>query len=206
MTNYSISQYAGWVAVLLGVVATLAQFRRVIRLGVEGVSLATWVLFALMGCFWISYGVAVRSIEVVLGSLMVLPMQLAIVFRMKPWTVWFITLRSFAFVIVCCVTPTLIWGWSGGVYGTGIAMTVNRGPQIVELIRQEDASGVSVSSWLIGSIGASLWVFYYTGARLWAPLVSTLFAGLASFSIATLAMWRHRQAREKLIAEVVFVP
>ena len=196
----------GWGAVLIGLIGTLAQFGRANSQGVEGVSLATWVLFVYMGCFWITYGlVSAHSWEVVLGSLLVLPFQLAIVFRLKPWRMWNVTIRSFAFFAACCVVPSMAWGWAGGVYGTGVAMTVTRGPQIIELIRQEDASGVSVSSWVLGTTGSLMWVLYYTGDHLWAPLVSTFCAGVANSIIAVLASWRHRQARNRMIADVVFV-
>jgi hypothetical protein len=158
-----------------------------------------------MGCFWITYGfVSAHSLAVVTGSALLLPFQLLIVYRLKPWQSSKVTIRSFVFFLACCVVPTVLWGWAGGVYGTGVAMTVNRGPQIVELIRHDDASGVSVGSWVLGFTCTSLWVLYYSGVHLWAPLVSTFFAGLANAAIALLASWRHRQARFAMIAERVF--
>ena len=57
MTWHSITISMGWLAVASGVVGTSYQLRRVRTLGVEGVSLATWVLFVYMGCFWITYGI-----------------------------------------------------------------------------------------------------------------------------------------------------
>jgi uncharacterized protein with PQ loop repeat len=98
----------------------------------------------------------------------------------------------------------MAWGWVGGVYGTGVAMTVNRAPQIIELIRQEDASGVSVTSWLFGVVGSIFWVTYYQNVGLWAALVSTSFAGLANLTIALLASWRHRRGHQRLVAQEVF--
>src|SRR5487761_2139276 len=204
MDFHALATDMGWAAVLMGLGGTLAQFSRARRLGVEGVSLATWVLFVFMGCFWTTYGVVAHSPEIVMGSLLVLPLQLSIVYRLRPWKSTDVVVRSFAFFVVCCVLPTVAWGWVGGVYGTGVAMTINRGPQIVELIRQEDASGVSATSWLLAVLGSICWVTYYQNVHLWAALVSTAFAGLANLSIALLAIWRHRQARQRLIGDVVF--
>ena len=194
----------GWFAVLTGVFATYVQYRRVRNQGVEGVSLATWVLFVYMGGFWMSYGVVARSAEVILGSLLVLPMQLSILFRLRPWERLGVPARALAYFVACCVLPTLLWGWAGGVYGTGVAMTLNRVPQLIELVRHEDASGVSASSWYIGTAGSALWIVYYLGAHLWAALVATACAGLANLVIAMLATWRHRMAQRELVAELIF--
>ncbi|MGH9020154.1 MAG: hypothetical protein ACRDV0_03955 [Acidimicrobiales bacterium] len=193
----------GWLAVAAGFVGALAQWRRVSREGVAGVSLATWTLFSLMGLFWICYGVSAHSPEVVLGSVSLLPLQVAIVVRLRPWDLGVLA-RSLAFVAACCVVPTFLFGWVGGVIGVGVAMTANRVPQFVELVREDDASGVSAASWFLGVVGAGLWVLYYSGARLWAALASTAAAGLANLSIALLATWRHRRSRQRLVADEVF--
>jgi uncharacterized protein with PQ loop repeat len=205
MTAHTIYVSAGWIAVVLGIIGTIAQYVRINRLGVEGVSLATWLLFVLLGSFWITYGaVSAHSWQVLLGSLLILPFQISIVTRLKPWRRWRVTSRSFVFFLVSCVLPTLMWGWAGGVYGTGVAMVAMRIPQIVELLRQEDASGVSASSWVLGVCGAALWIAYYSGSSLWAPLISTFCSGVASLVIACLASWRHSQGRNRLVAAEVF--
>ncbi len=125
MSWHSITVSMGWLAVASGVVGVSYQLRRVRELGVEGVSLATWVLFVYMGCFWITYGLAARSAEVVLGSVLMMPFQLSILFRLAPWRRWAVPARAFGYFVLCCVVPTLLWGWAGGVFGTGIAMTIN---------------------------------------------------------------------------------
>jgi hypothetical protein len=84
-------------------------------------------------------------------------------------------------------------------------MSINRGPQLIELVRHPDATGVSATSWFVGAFGCSLWILYYTGAHLWAALTATAFAGLANLSIASLATWRHTQAHQSTIAREVFV-
>ena len=98
----------------------------------------------------------------------------------------------------------LVWGWAGGVYGTGVAMTINRAPPLIELVRHRDASGVSATPWFVGAFGCTLWILYYTGVHLWAALTATAFAGLANLAIALLATWRHSQAHQRVIALEVF--
>ena len=201
---HSFTVSMGWLAVSSGLVGTLAQLRRVRTLGVEGVSLATWVLFVYMGSFWIAYGLVARSAEVTLGSLLILPLQLAILVRLKPWLRWAVPARALGYFIACCVVPTILWGWAGGVFGTGVAMTINRAPQLIELVRERDASGVSAVSWFIGAFGCSLWITYYVGAHLWAALTATACAGVANLAIALLATWRHAQALQEPAAVQAF--
>jgi uncharacterized protein with PQ loop repeat len=201
---HSTTVLLGWAAVLVGFFGVYAQFHRAGTVGVEGVSLATWVLFVYMGCFWITYGLFAHSPEVSLGSVVVMPLQLAILFRLKPWKHPRIAGRALVFFSLCCLLPGVMWGWAGALFGIGVAMTINRGPQLIELIRHEDASGVSVGSWALGVLGCSLWITYYVGAHLWAALTATAFAGLANLSIAVMASSRHRQMRRRRIAQEVF--
>src|SRR5271155_774936 len=161
MAFQSICTALGWFAVALGVVSTIAQYRRATALGIEGISLATWFTFMLLGSFWIMYGASVHSWIIVMGSLIVLPWQLAVVVRLKPWRRWHIPLRCVGFFACCCILPTLLGGWSVGVLGAGVAMIVNRGPQLIELVRHRGASGVSASAWTISVVGSSLWIVYY---------------------------------------------
>ncbi len=162
-----------------GALGVAYQLRRVRALGVEGVSLATWVLFAYMEFASGSpTAFAARSVRNRLGQWRscCLPMQLAILFRLSPWRRWVVPVRALGYFTVCCVVPTLLWGWAGGVFGTGVAMTINRAPQLIELVRQVNASGVSATSWFVAFVGCSLWIVYYSGAHLWAALTATAFA------------------------------
>ena len=204
MKYHDLAVTIGWVAVSLTVWGTFAQYRRALRRGVEGVSLATWLLFALMGCFWISYGLDQRSALIILGSVLALPLQLAVIVRLRPWRSPLVVTRVVLLVLVACVAPALLFGWSGGVYCAGVVMVATRAPQLIELVRHRGAEGVSVSMWTFSTVALVCWVIYYQNVRLWAPLTSTLCAGVASTSIALLALWRHRQARAQLVADVVF--
>jgi uncharacterized protein with PQ loop repeat len=189
----TISIVVGWIAVVLGSVVAYAQYRRISRRGVEGVSFATWTLFIYVGVFWVIYGVAVRSWQLVLGCSLTLPLQLLIWYRLTPPAKLRSTFYSFLFILACCLLPAVAWGWAGAVVGVGVAGWITRGPQLVTLLRANGASGVSSSSWLTAALVSSLWIVYYVGARLWPVMIVTAVAGTVSLIIAALARWRHAQ-------------
>ncbi|MBW4029074.1 MAG: hypothetical protein HIU57_00155 [Acidobacteria bacterium] len=194
-----------WTAVAAGALATLAQYRRVRTLGVEGVSSATWLLFTLIGGFWIAYGAwSAHSFVVVMGSLLCWPLQLAIVVRLAPWRHQRGSLQAIGMFTATCAVPGFVGGWSYCVYGCGLAMTLLRGPQLVELVRVGDWSGVSSASWFFSASCAMLWITYYSDIHLWAPLIATAASGSASLVIASLSVWRHRQGDEEFVRREVF--
>ena len=194
-----------WTAVAAGALATVAQYQRVRTLGIEGVSSATWLLFTLIGGFWISYGVwSAHSFVVVMGSLLCWPLQIAIVVRLSPWRHARGSLQAIGMFTATCAVPGVVGGWSYCVYGCGLAMTLLRGPQFVELVRAGDWSGVSSTSWFFSASCALLWITYYTDVRLWAPLIATAASGSASLVIAVLSVWRHRQGDQELVRREVF--
>lgn len=161
----------------------------------EGIALGTWVLYFFLGGFWIAYGiVGSHNLEVVMGSLLVWPLQFAIIMRLTPWRHWRTVAGAAALVGTLCVVPGLGGGWAWCVYGTGVAMIAVRVPQLVELIRHRDASGVSAYSWLYGAACSGAWILYYATAHLAAALVATCAAGTANIVIMLLTVWRHRQA------------
>lgn len=194
MSPGDLADAVGWIALLLGVASTFAQFDRGRRQGVDGVSLATWSLFVMLGCFWISYGVASGSAIVALGSLLPLPMQLFIVARLEPAKSLGVVGRSFAVAFGLCGATTWLFGWSGGLLGAGIAMILLRGPQFVELVRSRSALGVSVASWSVSATCLACWAAYYFVRAQWVACAVTAVATLASGAIALLASWRHRRA------------
>jgi uncharacterized protein with PQ loop repeat len=195
----------GWIAVALTVWGTGAQFLRVLRRGIEGVSLSTWMLFTYMGCFWVGYGFDQHSAIIVLGSAIVLPFQAGVVFYLRPWQSLAVLSRVTLYAVLICFAPMVLFGWSAGVYGAGVTMVITRGPQLIELIRTPDATGVSVPMWALSSIALLCWVVYYENAHLWAAFASVTCAGFASGAIALLALRRHRQRQERLVAQPVLV-
>jgi len=194
MPHLTFAAVAGWLGVSLSFLATWYQFHRVRTVGIDGVSLTTWLQFVLMGAFWVAYGTAVHEFVIVAGSLFIWPMQMVIVARLSPWQHRIVVLRAVLFIGACSFVPTVMFGWSAGVYGTGVAMVANRIPQLHELITHRGDLGVSVGSWTVGAMCSAMWIAYYGSARLWAPLISTGAAMFGNVAIAVLAAYRHRQA------------
>ncbi|HEY5092269.1 MAG TPA: hypothetical protein VII60_03305 [Acidimicrobiales bacterium] len=195
MSFHSFTVAMGWVAVVLGVFVSYGQFRRMTKRGNEGVSLATWTLFLYLDIFWILYGVDVHSWQLILACVASLPFQVLIWLQLGPFDRLGVCVRSLGILLAFCILPALEWGWAGAVVGAGIAGWASRTPQLVHLIRYDAAMGVSARAWMTAGLVSWLWVVYYLGAHLWPVLFVTAAGGLLSLIIATLAQWRHRQAR-----------
>ena len=195
MSSHLLFSIIGWTAAFLGLPGTIVQYRRILKDGVEGISVATWMLFAFMCVYWIAYGVAVSSWVVIMGSLIVFPFQLLVISHLSPMKHLKIVFGSAVFILLCAWLPAMIWGWNAGVYGTGFAMVMNRMPQLFELIRVKHVFGVSASSWAIGSLGSFLWIIYYISERMWAAFFATLVSGIVNVLIMILTIWRHHQVK-----------
>lgn len=203
--SHSLVALTSWAAVTAGTASVVVQFRRVNAQGIEAVSLATWLMFTLIGGFWIAYGaLSAHSWAVIWGSLLCWPLQASIVVRLKPWRHRRGSSQATALFVATCVVPGVVGGWAWCVYGCGVAMTLLRVPQFMELLRTGDARGVSSASWFIGAGCAALWIVYYWNVHLWAPLFATACSGTASVVIAVMAVWRHRADHHELARREVF--
>lgn len=198
MNYHDLALTIGWIAVVLTIWGTGAQFLRVIRRGGEGVSLSTWTLFTYMGIFWTCYGFDQRSLIIVFGSLVTLPLQAGVALYLRPLRSWLIFSRVTLYAVLICFAPAIFFGWSAGVYGAGVTMVLTRGPQLLDLIRSPGAAGVSVPMWTLSSVALFCWVVYYESAHLWAAFTSVACAGVASGVIALLALRRHQQEHVRL--------
>jgi hypothetical protein len=167
---------------------------------VDGISLTTWLQFLLMGVFWVSYGLAVSQPAIVAGSLVVMPLQIGIVARLRPLERRRESLRATGVILLCCFAPALLLGWEAAVLGTGVAMVATRVPQVLKLVRHRGDVGVSAGSWALGTACGVMWVAFYLGEGLWAPFVATAAATALNIVIWTLAVWRHRQASSRAVA------
>ena len=193
MLHLSAADLLGWAGVTMGVISTWIQYRRARSISVDGISLVTWLQFILMGIFWISYGAERHSLIIAAGAAFVMPMQISIVARLKPWRHGANVMRAVAFIFACSAAPTLLLGWQAGVYGIGVAMAFNRIPQIVTLVRNRGDLGVSVGSWSLGAVCSAMWIAFYAGHGNWAGLIATAAAMAGNIAIAVLASWRHHQ-------------
>lgn len=192
----STADLIGWVGALTGGFMTAIQYVRARRVGIDGISPLTWSLFLMMGIFWMAYGFEEHSSCMVVGTLMVAPVQAAILFAIGWKETWRSMILALLVVIVTILLPTVMWGWNIGAGSIGVVMVVTRLPQIVDLIRLPSVEGVSVMSWLLSSVNLALWLYYYlqhhnTGAAL--SMVITIASNLL---ITVLAARRHQHAKE----------
>jgi hypothetical protein len=202
MSHASWSTVVGWGGVSIGLASTWAQFRRAREVSVDGVSLTTWLQFLLMGVFWVSYGLAVGQAAIVAGSLIVMPLQVGIVARLRPLERRRESLRAVAVITALCFAPAMVLGWNAAVLGTGVAMVATRVPQLRTLVRHRGDVGVSAGSWALGTACAVLWLGYYLGQGLWAPFTATAAATALNVAIWALAVYRHRQVSARQVALV----
>ena len=203
MSSHTLFLIIGWVATALGWFLTGVQLRRAWVVSTEGIALATWSTFLFATIFWVWYGLAVHDPVVLWSSLVIFPIQLAVIACIERKGEMKTILTSAAFVFATCGIPTFVWGWPGGCYGAGVLMMLNRWPQIRTLIRTADVEGVSVASWSIGLVSLFLWSVYYSENNQWAPLMSCVAAALGNLAIVILASWRHQQHRRARKAESV---
>lgn len=195
MPDVSLADAIGLLGVAGSSLATFYQFQRARTLSIDGISFVTWYQFLLMSAFWITYGIGVHRPIIILGSALCAPLQISIVWRLQPWRRLPQIVGATTFIFLCCGLTTLVFGWAAGALGTGVAMAVNRLPQIIQLLRHAGDLGVSVASWSVGAACSVAWIAYYAIDHLVAALIATVAGMVGNLVIAGLATWRHRQAR-----------
>ncbi len=194
----STADVLGWTGALTGGFMTAIQYVRARRVGIEGISPLTWSLFLMMGIFWLAYGVQQRSACMIAGTVLVAPVQAAILVAIGWKDIWRSALGSLGIVVFSILLPTALWGWNAGAGAIGVVMVVTRFPQLIDLIRLPSVEGVSVMSWLLSSVNLGMWLYYYvdkgdTGAAL--SMVVTIVMNLL---ITGMAARRHHHTQEVL--------
>jgi uncharacterized protein with PQ loop repeat len=190
-----IASYIGWAGATTGTLTTIAQVVRVRRVGTDGVNATTWALFLFMSGFWLAYGIASRSPEIVVASLVGLPFLVDLLARLTVADRRQGLARGAAAVVVAAWLPTALLGWDGGLLGIGVLVVATRAPQFTQVVRAHHADGVSVTSWLLGSCSVAMWLGFYVGTGRAAAAVTMGAALVANLSIVAMTVIRHRGRR-----------
>ena len=170
----------GTLAVLVTVVQFAPQAIKVHRTGTAGVSVGTWALFTVTMASWLSYGLVTRQLSLILVNLVVGPLAWSILARLgldpkhrrKVVLAFLLALLGAG---VTAVIPAI------AVFFLAFIEVVAIVPQLVEVFRPEDLSGVSVATWLATAFAQSLWGIY--GA-----VASQLAVSLGGFAGGALAV------------------
>jgi uncharacterized protein with PQ loop repeat len=182
----------GWGGGLLGLVMTFLQAIRVHRLGPDGVSATTWSLFTLMAMYWLSYGLAAHSAQVIVGTAAGVPLMVWLLAMVEPTDLRRGLARGTAAIVATTWIPALLFGWDAGLLGIGVLMVATRFPQLLELVRADHARGVSTGSWVMGSVSVTMWLCYYAISNMSAAAISMAFALGMNLAIVAMAVARHR--------------
>jgi uncharacterized protein with PQ loop repeat len=190
--------FVGWGGAVLGTLTSAAQLVRVHRHGADGVNATTWSLFLCMSGFWLAYGVAVRSPEIVVASLAGAPFNVALLARLarrdRRRGLWHATCA----VAGVTVLPAVLFGWDAGLLGIGVLVVATRAPQLVQLVRARHAHGVSVGSWSLGVTSVGLWLAYYVSTSQRAAAWTMTAALACNLTIVSLTLLRHRVAAARV--------
>lgn len=187
-----LASLMGWGGVTVGTLTTIAQVVRIRRMGSDGVNATTWSLFAIMSVFWLAYGLASHSREIVAGSLVGAPFFIGLLWMLDRGERWRGLGRAAIAVATTTWLPAALFGWNAGLLGIGTLVVATRAPQLAQLVRARHAQGVSVASWLLGATSVTLWLAYYVATSRTAAAVTMGAALVANLSIVVLAVARHR--------------
>jgi uncharacterized protein with PQ loop repeat len=190
-----LASLLGWGGGVIGTLTVTAQATRVRRVGADGVNATTWSLFSLMSAFWLAYGVATGSIEIVAASLAGVPFLVWLLWMLDRAERWQGLGRAAVAVAVTTWLPAALLGWNAGLLGIGVLVVATRMPQLTQLVRAHHARGVSTGSWLLGATSVALWLSYYVATSRTAAAITMGAALVTNVSIVALAIARHRGSR-----------
>ena len=156
--------YAGSV---LMTAMSLPQIARILRdRSTAGVSLLTWIIFALSGASWFAYGLLVQAPGIIVGNIpflsTTLPVVMLLLVRQRNWS-WLLAIAAplAAAATVVMVLLQLPSSVSGGIgVACGLLTTV---PQLIESLNRRRAglpSEVSLATLGLLLTGQLLWLSY----------------------------------------------
>jgi uncharacterized protein with PQ loop repeat len=188
-----------WIGGIGTVAMVLAQFVRVRRDGIEGVSPTTWALFLCSNVFWIGYSHSIGSTPLMAAVILEVPLGIAILARLPRSNV----MRSIALAapvaLVALVLPTFAWGWAAGLIGCTIISIALRAPQIQAAIRSRFAHGVSLYTWLLAFANCLLWASYAALTNNDAMLWSNIAICIATLAVVSI-VWCKRMRYSAWVA------
>ena len=164
VVNVEWLAYAGSV---LMTAMSLPQIARILRdRSAAGVSLLTWIIFALSGASWFAYGLLVQAPGIIVGNIpflsTTLPVVMLLLVRQRNWT-WLLAIAAplAAAATVVMVLLQLPSSVSGGIgVACGLLTTV---PQLIESLNRRRAglpSEVSLATLGLLLTGQLLWLSY----------------------------------------------
>ncbi|HNE88327.1 MAG TPA: SemiSWEET family transporter [Actinomycetota bacterium] len=164
MVNVEWLAYAGSV---LMTAMSLPQIARILRdRSAAGVSLLTWIIFALSGASWFAYGLLVQAPGIIVGNIpflsTTLPVVMLLLVRQRNWS-WLLAIAAplAAAATVVMVLLQLPSSVSGGIgVACGLLTTV---PQLIESLNRRRAglpSEVSLATLGLLLTGQLLWLSY----------------------------------------------
>ncbi len=159
-----------WLAYAGSVLMTsmsLPQIARIIRdRSADGVSLLTWVIFALSGASWFAYGLLLAAPGIIVGNvpfiLTTAPVVMLLLRRQRNWS-WPLAavVPVLGVAVAVLVLLQLPAGVSGGIgVACGLLTTV---PQLLESLRRRRAdlpSEVALGTLILLLAGQCLWLSY----------------------------------------------
>ncbi len=159
-----------WLAYAGSVLMTsmsLPQIARIVRdRSADGVSLLTWLIFALSGASWFAYGLILQAPGIIVGNVpfiaTTLPVVMLLLRRQRNWSwPWAVVAPVAGVVAAVAILLQLPSAVSGGIgVACGLLTTV---PQLLESLRRRReglASEVAMGTLVLLLAGQCLWLSY----------------------------------------------
>jgi len=182
-----------WICVLLGFAMNYSQYYRAKTVGIDGISVGTWSIFAWMSVFWILYGFATHNAPSSIGTIITAPLQFALLLLLGVRENRTVLLKTGVYVLVFGAVPTMLGGWAVGVLGMGFVAATNRFPQIIRCIKEKDVEGVSAAAWVWSVTSNSLWAFYFATQHRPTAVIVNISSVVMNVIVVGLTTWRHWQ-------------
>lgn len=194
-------EWFGYAGALLMTSMSLPQIARILRdHSAAGVSLLTWLIFALSGTSWLAYGLIISAPGIIVGNVpfiaTTVPVVVLLLRRQRKWAltaaIMVPVISVVALVALLTQLPSVVASSLGVV--CGLLTTL---PQLLESIarrRAGEVSEVSVATLCLLLAGQSLWLTYGI-ARPDVPIIVTnVVAAMVTLSLIAVEVRRPARA------------